>query len=147
VSAWQNDKPASAVGLLAQPTDPTALAVRWRTERAQLALLVGEAAQRYGAQAGLDGELPFNSLRFEELTDLRGSGQSVVAVDLVRRERYQTELFGLIPTAAQRNVLVRRLGFVRLHVEPAPAPPWWPAGAANPSRVWRIAEVTLDLQP
>ena len=73
------------------------------------------------------------------------SGRAVVAVDLVRRERYQTQLFGIIPTAAQRTVLVRRLGLVRLRADPAPAPAWLPIALRNPSRVWRIDAVQLDL--
>lgn len=147
VSAWQAEKPDRAVGLLDEPVDATALGIEWRRQREQLRLLVADAALRHGSQAGLDPRLPFNSLRFEEQFRERGGGRAVVAIDLVRRERYETELFGIIPTAAQRTVLVRRLGTVVLRAEPAAVPAWLPAGLASPARVWVIDELALELEP
>jgi hypothetical protein len=145
VSAWQNGNPAGAAQLFHVPADSAALTATWQAQRQYLAALVDDAARQYGSQAGLDPALPFNSLRFEELPGQRGGGRAVVAIDLVRRERFETELFGFIPTAAQRTVLVRRLGLVRLHAEAARTPWWLPAGMANPSRVWQIDEVQLTV--
>lgn len=145
VSAWQSDRPMSAVALLAEPVAPDLLATEWQGQREQLRVLVAGAAARYGSQAGLDPRLPYNSLRFAEAVGAGGDGRAVVAVDLVRRERFETQLFGLIPTASQRTVVIQRLGEVRLRVEQAP-PPWWlPAGLAPPARVWVIDEVALEL--
>lgn len=145
VSAWQANTPAAAQPLLAEQVDTAALGADWTAERAQLELLVSAAARRYGSQSGLDPRLPFNSLRFEEVAGERASGRAVVAVQLIRRERFETELFGIIPTAAQRTIAVRQLGLIHLRARPAPAPWWWPAGIGNPSRVWLIDEVALDM--
>ncbi len=147
VSAWQNDRPDEAVGLLAEPPDAAALDVEWQAHRERLRLLVGAAATRYGSQSGLDARLPFNSLRFEDVSASPASSQAVVRVDLVRRERYETQLFGLIPTAAQRTVLVQPLGEVRLHAAQAPPAAWLPGWLVAPARVWLIDEVALDLDP
>jgi hypothetical protein len=147
VSAWQSDRPENAVALLAEPPDPTALGADWQSQREQLRLLVAGAAARYGAQSGLDAGVPFNSLRFEEVPLSRAGGRTIVNVDLVRRERYETELFGLIPTAAQRTVLVQRLGNVHLAARPAPSPEWLPSWLVAPARIWLIEDVSLDLSP
>ena len=145
VSAWQAGQPSEALALLDEPVDGAALGAEWSAGRQQLEMLVDAAARRYGSQSGLDPRLPFNSLRFEEVVAERRAGRAVIAVYLVRRERFETELFGIIPTAAQRTIAVRQLGVVRLHAEPAPTPAWWPATIGNPSRVWLIDEVALDL--
>jgi len=146
-SAWQSGSPQAAAALFAEPVDATVLASDWQAQQGYLVRLVDEGARQYGPQAGLDPQMPFNSLRFEEIAADRGSGRAVVAIDLVRRERFQTQLLGFIPTAAQRTVRVRRLGLVRLHAEPAPTPWWLPAGIVNPGRVWRIDEVSLAVTP
>lgn len=145
VSAWQADSPAPAAALFLEPAEAASLGAAWQAQRQLLIGLVEDAARQYGSQAGLDPQMPFNSLRFEEQVEGRLAGQAVVAIDLVRRERYQTQLLGFIPTAAQRTVPIRRLGVVRLQAVPAATPWWLPAGLANPSRVWRIDEVLLTL--
>ncbi|HEY7600044.1 MAG TPA: hypothetical protein VH741_08960 [Candidatus Limnocylindrales bacterium] len=146
VSAWQSDSPQAAASLFSEQPDPALLASDWQAQHGYLVELVDAGFREYGAQSGLDPQAPFSSLRFEELAAERQSGRAVVAIDLVRRERFQTQVLGLIPTAAQRTVLVRRLGLVRLHVEPAPSPWWLPGGIVNPGRIWRIDEVAVSVE-
>lgn len=126
VSAWQNDKPASALSLLQTPADADTLGVHWKAQQEQLRALVDDGARTFGSQSGLDPAVPFNSLRFVQVEAPAGADHATVLVDLVRRERFQTLLLGLIPTAAQRTVVVRRLGQVELVAVAGPVPPWLP---------------------
>jgi hypothetical protein len=143
VAAWQAARPADAQRLFAEPVDQAALAADWSRQRDYVTLVVGDAAQRFGIQSGLDPSRPFNSLRFEPRPSATDSVQAVIDVDVVRRRRVETSLFGVIPTASQETVLVERLGQIVLRAHAAPVPDWLP-GAANPGQVWLIDEVQLD---
>jgi hypothetical protein len=140
VAAWQAGKPADAALLFAEPIDASALDAGWRAQRSHVEQVVRDAARRYGAQSGLDPEEPFNSLRFE--VSSTSADRAVVQVEVVRRRRVETSLFGIIPTATQETVLVERLGEISLRARTAPLPDWLPL-RINPGRLWLIDEVTL----
>jgi hypothetical protein len=140
VSAWQAGRPEAAQHLFARPADADGLAEQWNAQRQHIETLVRDAAARYGVLSGLDPARPFNSLRFEAVA-APGADSAIVAVDVVRRRRVETNLFGLIPTATQETVLVEQLGTVRLGARPAPSPEWLPIGA--PGVVWVIEQIRL----
>jgi hypothetical protein len=144
VAAWQAQRPESAQHLFARPAGPDELRRDWQAQRQHIETLVREAAQRYGELSGLDPARPFNSLRFQEVAPPAGE-RSSVAVDVVRRQRVETSLFGLVPTATQETVLVEQLGVVRLVAQPAPLPEWLPIAA--PGVVWLIEDVELAAEP
>lgn len=144
VSAWHAGRVDDARSLFVEPVEQSALAEAWRAQRAYVRLRVSEEAARHGPSSGLDPQDPFGGLRYVEQTDRRTPNSTLVAVDIVRRQRVETTLFGLIPTATQETVLVERAGLIRLRAVPAQWPAWLPAGQPPPL-VWRIEEVSLPL--
>ncbi len=157
VSAWHSGRVAEATSLFVEPPTEEALAARWQAQHEYVRRRVAEAAAMYGAMSGLDPDDPLAGLRYLAMDDEPGGpgrdpGAAVpdehasVAVDIVRRQRVETTLFGIIPTATQETVLVERAGIIRLRAVPADVPAWLPAGQPPP-RVWRIEEVVLPLAP
>ena len=143
VAAWQADRPDAAIALFAEAPASEQLAADWQAQRAHVARLVAEAAARYGSLSGLDPAQPFNSLRFEPSQVRPGTQQAEIVVDVVRRRRVETSLFGMVPTATQETVLVERIGRLLLRAQPGPVPAWLPL-AANPGQVWLIERVELQ---
>jgi hypothetical protein len=144
VSAWHGGRVSDATGLFAEPPTDEQLAIVWRGHEEYVRRQVQAAAARFGPMSGLDPDDPLAGLRYLEMTEERSADSALVAVDIIRRQRVETTLFGLIPTATQETVLVERAGLIRLHALPAPLPAWLPAGQPPP-RVWRIDEVRLPL--
>ena len=144
VSAWHSGRVDDARGLFVEPVEQSALAEAWRAQEAYVGARVAQEAARYGPSSGLDPQDPFGGLRFVEQADRRTPESTVVAVEIVRRQRVERTLFGLIPTATQETVLVERAGLIRLRAVPAEWPAWLPAGQPRPL-VWRIEEVLLPL--
>jgi len=142
VAAWRNGQPAIAASLFTQPTDPQLLGAVWTDQRDLLARRVAQAAARFGTASGIDADRPFNSLRLTEQPDASNGDSVVVAVEIIRRQRVETMLLDIIPTAQQETVVVERLGQIRLRAVPAPPPGWWPDRRPI-AREWRIDAVEL----
>jgi hypothetical protein len=144
VAAWRAGMPAAAAQLFVEPPADTQLGAAWTTQNEYIGQRVADAAREFGADSGLDPSRPHNGLRFTELADRRTADSSVVAVDIVRRQRVETSLFGLIPTATQQTVLVEHAGEVSLRSVPAEQPSWLPVGLPL-AHVWRVVEVSLPI--
>lgn len=137
VAAWHADRPAFAASLFRRPMAAEELAATWTAQERYLVERVAAAETSFGAFSGLDAARPFDGLRFVELADQRTSGSAAFAIEITRRERIETTLFGLLPTATQQTVLVERLGLVRVSGQPSAADSWLP------SRMWLIEEVEV----
>lgn len=144
VLAWQSERSAHAAELLVEPVPPDVLAAEWRADEAYLVGRVALATSQFGTASGLDPAQPFDSLRFTELTAERRPDTAVVAIDIVRRQRVETTILGIIPTAAQQTVSVERVGQVVLRSAPAAPPAWMPFRVVE-AAVWRVAEVDLPV--
>jgi hypothetical protein len=144
VVAWRGGHVEAAASLFMQRPDRDELSVSWSAQRQYLVEQVGAAASTYGPASGLDPADAFASLRFLELAAERTTDSTVVTVDIVRRQRVETSLFGIIPTATQETVLVERAGRIELRAVPAELPSWLTA-VQPPARVWRIEQVRLPL--
>jgi len=139
VAAWRADRPAFAAGLFRRPLAANELAAAWETQERYLVERVTAAEVSFGAFSGLNPARPFEGLRFVELEDQRTSGSAAFAIEITRRERIETTLFGLLPTATQSTVLVERLGLVTVSGQPSAADPWLS------SRMWLIEEVEVPV--
>lgn len=142
VAAWRAGRTDAAAELFVKPPPAERLAAAWAAQHVFLRERVDRAARTYGAASGLDPESPFGALRFVELQQERTPDTALVVVDIVRRQRVEETLFGLIPTATQETVLVERAGIIRLRAVPAQLPEWLPLGRPPP-RLWRIEQVYL----
>jgi hypothetical protein len=122
-----------------RPDACASLTSAWQQQRTYVTERVRAAAASYGSASGLDPEEPFNSLRFTLLSTQRTGeflGEATVAVDIVRFERVETTLFGIIPTASRQIVTVERAGLLKL-VAAQPEPlAWLPAVLRIPSTEW-----------
>lgn len=144
VSAWHADRAGEAAALFAEPPAEASLTAAWQAHSDHLGRRVAETAAVHGPMSGLDPDDPFGGLRFVEVSEQATADTTVVAIDIVRRQRVEATLFGLIPTATQETVLVERAGLVYLRAVPASLPAWLPAGRPPP-RLWRIEQVVLPL--
>jgi hypothetical protein len=144
VAAWQSGKPTDAARMFSAPAEQAQLIGQWTAHRSRVERVVAEGALVYGAQSGLDTARPFNSLRFEQAST--SAGRAVIRVDIVRRQRVETMLFGLIPTATQQTVLVEHLGEISLRAQPVAAPDWLPFNISAGQR-WLIERVDLAADP
>lgn len=130
MEAWQSGRPDIAVALYGYPAaDVSDITALWSDERAWLESAIANGQQTYGAASGLDPERPFNSLRVRQIS------ATSFAVELVRSERFETTLLGVIPTAGQRTVVVGPVMIVSV-VEERTSDGWLQSSA------WRIAFVT-----
>jgi hypothetical protein len=145
-SAWRADRVDLGETLFTpcpveQPDACASLASAWQQQRAYIAERVRAAAARYGSAGGLDPDEPFNSLRFTLLSTQatgNGMGEATVAVDIVRFERVETTLFGIIPTASRQIVAVERAGLLKLVAAQPEPPAWLPAALRVPSTEWYL---------
>lgn len=145
VAAWHASRFQSAAQLFVEPPSVVALAADWQRQDDYIRERVAHAAAVFGTASGLDPDDPFTGLRYVELPIGDTPDSAVVAVDVVRRQRVETSLFGLIPTATQETVLVERAGLIRLRAVPASLPSWLRLGQREP-RTWKIEEVLLPLE-
>ena len=128
MAAWEAGRPDVAVGLFGTSGPmQTDLSSAWSEQRTWLASAIDSARAIYGAQSGLDGARPFRNLRVTQ------TGATTFMVELVRSESYQTTLLGLIPTAAQRTVVVTPVLAIDVFEQQV-------AGTL-PSSIWRISSV------
>ncbi|HSH22104.1 MAG TPA: hypothetical protein VK992_05800 [Candidatus Caenarcaniphilales bacterium] len=145
VAAWRSERPAVAAALFAEPLEEAALAAAWQRHEEYVTQRVAEAAAAFGSFSGLDPRQPFNGLRFVELVEERTANSAVFAIEITRRERIETTLFGILPTATQQTVVVERIGTVRVAAHDAPPPSWLRSGNLLPSRVWFVEDVQLPV--
>lgn len=141
VVAWMSHRVDNATGLYIHPPSGDALDQSWSAHSAYLTQRTSALAAQFGAASGLDPAEPFDSLRFGQPT-ASGPGRQVVAVDIVRRQRVETMILGIVPTAGQETVLVERAGTVTLTLVEEPPAEWLPV-ARLPSFAWRIESVSI----
>ena len=142
VSAWQTGRATAAAQLFSAPTTAEELDAMWLAHRRYLEGEITSAGALYGPASGLDPEVPFSALRFSEPARSGDGETAVVDVDIVRHQRVETMLFGVIPTASQTTLVVERAGTIDLRSRPAPAPAWLPA-PVSPGDVWLIERVRM----
>jgi hypothetical protein len=141
VVAWMSNRVDNATGLYLQSPSADSVNQSWASHSSYLTRRITELAAQFGTASGLDPAQPFDSLRFAEPT-ASGAGRQVVAVDIVRRQRVETMVLGIVPTAGQETVVVERAGTVNLALVEEPPAAWLPV-APLPSFVWRIESVSI----
>ena len=144
VAAWRGDRPEGAGKLFYEQVPGAEMTAAWSAHEAHLEAEVSEAARAFGPFSGLDPTQPHNGLRFTELTAQRTSDRAVFAIEITRRQRIETMLFGLLPTATQQTVVVERIGLIHVRAYPALPPAWFPAQGIS-SRLWLIERLELPL--
>lgn len=141
VVAWMGGRPDAASALYVAPPASTDLSQTWSAQSAYLTDRVALLATQYGAASGLKPEQPFDNLRFAEPV-VAGLGRQAVEVDIVRRQRVETMILGIVPTAGQETVVVERAGTITLALIDEPPAAWLPFGRLA-SSAWRIETVTI----
>ncbi|MEO6350716.1 MAG: hypothetical protein ABIP53_08690 [Candidatus Limnocylindrales bacterium] len=141
VIAWMTDRPDAASALYESPPTFTQLDESWRTQFAYLSGRVTTLAAQYGPQSGLDPTSPFDNLRFTDPVSASSTRQ-VVGVEIVRRQRVENLILGVVPTATQETVVVERAGTITLSLVPEPGMSWLPFGRLD-SLAWRIQGVQI----
>jgi hypothetical protein len=141
VLAWMSGRVEAASGLWVNPPDSAGVGQTWSTHSAYLSARIAALATQFGPTSGLDSDQPFDSLRFAEPA-AAGAGRQVVQVDIVRRQRVETTILGIVPTASQETVVIERAGTITLALVEQPAVSWLPLGRL-PSVAWRIEAVTI----
>ncbi len=144
VESWRWSRPAAAAAMFREPLGADTLTGAWATHDAHLTERVRDAFARFGPSSGLDSRRPFNALRFVEATELRTADSAVFAVQITRRQRIETTLFGLLPTASQETVVVEEVGRVEVRAHAVPRPAWLPEGPLG-SSTWLIESVEMPL--
>ena len=144
VAAWRGDRPEGAGRLFYQPVPGAQMTAAWQAHERHLEAEVAEAAQAFGPFSGLDPEQPHSGLRFVELGAQRTADRAVFAIEITRRQRIETMLFGLLPTATQETVLVERIGLIHVRAYLA-VPPAWFGPEWLPARLWLIERLELPL--
>ena len=142
VESWRWSRPGAAAVLFREPLGTDTLVGAWAEYDRHLGQRVSEAAATFGPSSGLDPERPFNALQFVEVQDQRTADSAVFAIQITRRQRIETTLFGLLPTATQQTVVVETVGHVEVQAHAAADPSWLPAGPLE-SRVWLIESVEM----
>jgi hypothetical protein len=139
IEAWIADRPDVAVTFFAEQPDEATMRSQWAIERADLTASVGRARVRYGPESGLDPEHPFDSLRVRQ--GATSAGRAAMNIEIVRSQRVETTLLGIIPTAAQETVPADEPGLVIMLDLVRDAPPaWWPLPPLD-SYVWKISSI------
>ena len=141
VIAWMSGRAESAASLYVQPPPSDTLGQSWSAQSGYLGQRIASLAAQFGDSTGLDPEQPFDSLRFGTPTPA-GPGRQAVAVDILRRQRVETMILGIVPTASQETVVVEHAGTLTLALVEQPPPPWLPFGRL-PAFAWRIESVNI----
>jgi hypothetical protein len=139
--AWLTGKPDAAAHLYVTPPGSDALAAKWSGQSDYLTDRVTALAALYGPTSGLDPDEPYDNLRFGEPTPA-GPGRQTVEIDIVRSQRVEDTILGIVPTATQENVVVEPVGTITLTLVDEPAADWLPFGRLS-SEAWRIEDVTI----
>jgi hypothetical protein len=143
--AWLSGKSDAAADLYVSPPTTDALEAGWAAQSDYLVDRVGTLAAQFGPSSGLDPAEPYDNLRFGEPVS-SGPGRETVQIDIVRRQRVETMVLGIVPTATQENVVVEPVGTITLALVDEPSADWLPIGRLR-SQTWRIEEVQLGNTP
>jgi hypothetical protein len=130
MAAWMADRPDVATRLFVEPPLNSELSQTWTQDLSTLTSHMTIERARYGPISGLDPARPFASLRVTDM-ETGQTGEAQYLVELVRSERYETTVLGVIPTAAQRTVVVRPVLLIDVREQTGPA--GW-----LPSSTWEI---------
>jgi hypothetical protein len=139
--AWLTGRSEAAANLYVAPPAKEELDQVWAAQSEYLTQRVGALAQQYGPTSGLDPAEPYDNLRFGEPVPA-GPGRQTVEVDIVRSQRVETMVLGIVPTATQANVIVEPVGTITLTLVEEPGAEWLPFGRLN-SQSWQIEDVTI----
>jgi hypothetical protein len=139
IEAWLRDKPAAAAELFATPHTADEISELWAAQEQALAIRIGGAYGTYGDASGLDPARPFDSLRFRDPVEA-GDGRVSMVVELVRNERVQSTVLGIVPTAGQREVVVEREMTIWLEQQEQQPPSWLPFDGFD-SMSWKISSI------
>ena len=139
--AWLSNKPDAAEQLYVTPPTSESLAAGWAAQSDFLTGRVDVLARQYGPTSGLDPSEPYDNLRFGEPTPA-GTGRQTVEIDIVRSQRVEDTILGIVPTATQENVIVEPVGTITLALVDQPAFEWLPFGRLS-SQAWRIEDVQI----
>jgi hypothetical protein len=138
IESWMRDRPADAAPLFASPTTPETVSAQWSSETQLLGQQIGQARAQFGDDSGLDPDHPFDSLRFRDPVET-GDGRVSMTVELVRNERVQTTVLGIVPTAGQQEVVIERDLTIWLEQQPEAPPSWLPLDLQ--SYAWKITSI------
>ena len=141
VVAWMSGRVDAATQLYVQAPAQVLLGQTWGAHAGYLGQRIEALASQYGDSSGMDPDQPFESLRFSEPT-AAGAGRQTVNIDIVRRQRVETMVLGIVPTASQETVVVERGGTITLALVEEPPVSWLPL-ARLPSFAWRIESVSI----
>ena len=141
VVAWMANRVDNATDLYVQPPSEDTLGQAWSAQSGYLTQRISALAAQFGPTSGLDAAQPFDSLRFGQPV-ASGAGRQVVVIDIVRRQRVETMILGLVPTAGQETVVVERAGTLTLALVEQPPVAWLPV-AQMASFAWRIESVSI----
>lgn len=141
VVAWISGKAETASSLYVTPVPAADLGLAWAGQYAYLSDRVGLLVAQFGPASGLDPERPFDNLRFRDPVAV-GPGRQTVDVDIVRRQRVETMVLGIVPTASQETVVVERAGTITLSLVEQPAQEWLPFGRLS-SLAWKVEDVSI----
>lgn len=142
IEAWLRNKPAAAAELFATPHTADEVSALWASEQQSLASHIGGAYATYGDASGLDPERPFDSLRFRDPV-AAGDGRVSMIVELVRNERIQSTVLGIVPTAGQQEIVVEREMTIWLVEQAQQTPTWLPFDGFD-STAWKISSIDGD---
>jgi hypothetical protein len=132
-------KSDAAAHLYVSPPAADSVASAWASQLDYLGDRVSVLAQQYGPTSGLDPTEPYDNLRFGQPTPA-GPGRQTVEIDIVRSQRVEDTILGIVPTATQENVIVEPIGTITLALVDEPPPDWLPFGRLS-SQAWRIEDV------
>lgn len=141
VVAWMSGRADTASNLYVTPVAPADLGAVWTGQSAYLTARVAQLAAQFGPASGLDPARPFDNLRFRDPV-ATGLGRQRVDVDIVRRQRVETMILGIVPTAGQETVVVERAGTITLLLVQQPVMVWLPFGRL-PSFAWKVERVSI----
>lgn len=141
VLAWMTGRPAAAASMYTFPPTADEQGAAWAAQSTYLTERVRTLALQFGPTSGLDPESPFNNLRFNDPVAAAGNRQ-VVDIDIIRHQRVDNMVLGLIPTASQETVTVERAGSITLTLVEQPPLSWLAFGRLQ-SFAWRIQGVSI----
>lgn len=140
LEAWRSDRAEAAATLFVVDQSLEQLRVVWSDQALRLRESVARAMALHGSEAGLDPDQPFDSLRFTEIGDQQTPNTATIAVDLVRLQRVESQMLGIVPTASQQTLVISRQMSIRLALVPDIGFDWLPLGLLRSSS-WQIVSV------
>lgn len=138
--AWMAGRADAASQLFTTPPAPDRLTADWADQTRVLQDGISRALAVYGPASGLDPQQPFASLRYRQLEGSEGAGRAGVLIEVVRSQRVETTVLGIIPTAGQETVVVEADWVVWLELRRQTVPEWLPFGRLD-SYAWKISAV------